>query len=72
MAAFAVIAHLIDIAATGGIGFGGNQTAIGKLTHASSVRHFNPFNCIYINSQIPLVHLIRIYSRQHGKIARDH
>ncbi len=72
MAAFAVIAHLVDIAATGGIGFGGNQTAVGKLAHAPGIGHFNPFNRIDIDAQIPAFDLIRVDPREHGKVTGDH
>ena len=36
-AAFAMVAHSVDVFAAGHIGFAGHQAAIGKLTHAQSV-----------------------------------
>ena len=67
-----MIAHALNVLTGANVGFGGNQTAIRKLAHASRIRHFNPFNRIHIDAQVPGVYLIRINAQHQCEIARDH
>ena len=68
----AVVRHLADVVAAGGIGLGAEQAAVGELAHAQRVGQFDPLVGVGVDRQIPLVHLPGIDARQHGEVAGHH
>ncbi len=64
----AIITHFVNIICGRNIRFCANNTAIRKLAHSSGIGDFDPFDRIDINSQVPLIHLIRVYSCEQSKI----
>jgi hypothetical protein len=71
-AAFAVVAHAVDVFATGHIGLAGHQAAVGKLAHAQRVGQLHPFHGVYVHAEVPLVHLLGLYAQQQGVKAGHH
>ena len=54
-AAFAVIAHAIDVVTGGGVGFGGHDAAVAVLAHAERVRQRYPVDGVDEHRHMPLM-----------------
>ena len=72
MTVAAVITHFVDIATASGIGLGGDKSTVRELAHASRIRHFYPFDSVYINTQIPIINLSGVNTSEHCKVTRYH
>ena len=66
------MAHFIDVGCRTDVGFGGNDTAIGKLTHASGIGDFHPLDGVNVYAEVPLVHLVRMNAREQSEITCNH
>ena len=71
-AAFAVVAHAVDVFATGHIRLAGHHAAIGKLAHAQGGGQLHPFHSIYVNTQIPFMDFFGRDAQKQRIQARDH
>ncbi len=68
----AVIAHPLDVLASGDVWLTGHETAVGVLRHAEGVREFDPFDGVDIDRQVPLMYLTRAHSEHERIEPRDH
>ena len=71
-AAFAVVAHAVDVFATGHIRLAGHHATIGKLAHAQGVGQLHPFHGIDINAQIPFMDFFGRNAQQQCVKTSDH
>ena len=72
MAAFAMVAHAVDIRATAGIGLGGQHSAIGIQRHTNHVGHHDPLGCVDETIPHPLSELLGVGTGDEGKVAEHH
>jgi hypothetical protein len=68
----AIVRHPVDVRAARRLGFGREQSAIGKLAHPDGVGQFDPFIGIAIDAQIPFMQRVRINPGEHCEITGDH
>lgn len=58
-AAFAIVAHAVDVLAAGHIRFAGEATAVGVQGHAQGVGRFHPFHGVHVHGAVPGADLLR-------------
>ena len=72
MAAFAMVAHAVDIRATAGIWLGGQHSTIGIERHTDHVGHHDPLGCVDETIPHPLSELLGVGTGDEGKVAEHH
>lgn len=66
------IRHFAEVVATGDVGFGAHEAAIGKLAHAVDVGDHDPVVGVDVHFHEPLVSVIGISTCEEEVIAQDH
>ncbi len=71
-ARLAVVAHLVDVVAAGGVRLGGHLAAVGPLAHADHVRQHHPLGAVDEVRPHPVGHRPRVDAVQHRQVAEHH
>lgn len=66
------IRHFAEVVATGDVGFGAHEAAIGKLAHAIDVGDHDPVVGVDVHFHEPLVNVIGISTCEEEVVAQDH
>ena len=67
-----MVAHFILISGACGVGFGGEETPVGKEDHTEDVGHHDPVVGIEIHFTVPAENCFGLVSAKEEKIAEDH
>ena len=70
--AFGVVGHFADVVRSGEIGFGGEESAVGKLGHAVDVGDHDPVVGVDEEFHEPAVNVVGVDATEEHEVAEDH
>ncbi len=68
----AVVAHAVDVGASGGVGLGGHAPTIGVLAHADDVGQHHPLGAVHEPGPHPFGERPGFDAGEQGEVAEDH
>ncbi len=68
----AVVAHLLDVLAGGGVGLCAHDPAVGVHHHAEGVRECDPVDGVGVHGEVPVGDLAGVNAGDECEVAGDH